>query len=64
MPMPVQTEAEVAIHFANLLHITRDLIQIFNDHDEDLGDLPAFYERLERRSKDQIDKIDQLLASS
>lgn len=49
---------EQALLYAQLLHTTRDLIQLMTDNDESTGDLPAFYERIQQRAQKCLDQLD------
>lgn len=47
--------------YTKLLRTTSELIQILNDNDEDTGDLPVFYERIQKRAYKCVQQIDEAL---
>lgn len=52
---------EQALLYAQLLHTTRDLIQLMTDNNESTGDLPAFYERIQQRAQKCLNQLDVAL---
>ena len=52
---------EQALLYAQLLHTTRDLMQLMTDNNESTGDLPAFYERIQQRAQKCLNQLDVAL---
>lgn len=52
---------EKALIYTKLLKTTSELIQILNDHNEDTGDIPLFYEKIQEKARKCIEEIDKLL---
>ena len=55
---------EKGLLYAALLRTTSELIQILNDHNEDTGDLPDFYEKIQKRALKCVDDINTMLNES